>query len=105
MAGPVGPPVPPTTGAMGNNQATTTPVFDGSEPLMKGFYYDLPSELNHGQFSKTTKKMVITMGSDMGVYARDLATAFTNLDLVRLVPLWTLPITQRLSRCIAGNRR
>ena len=54
---------------------------------MKGFYYDLPSELNYGQFSKTTKKMVITMGSDMGVYARDLATAFTNKDLVMPVPI------------------
>ena len=31
--------------------------------------------------------MAITMGSDMGVYARDLATAFTNKDLVMPVPI------------------
>ena len=39
-----------------NNQATITPIFEGSEPLLKGLY-DLPSKLNHDQFSKTTKKM------------------------------------------------
>ena len=30
-----------------NTQATTTPAFEGSDPLMKGCYYDLPSDLNH----------------------------------------------------------
>ena len=29
-----------------NNQATITPVFEGSDPPMKGCYYDLPSDLN-----------------------------------------------------------
>ena len=43
---------------------------------MKGYYYDLPSELNHDQFNKTTKMMAIKMGSDMGVYAQDLAMAY-----------------------------
>ena len=70
-----------------HNQATTTPVFEGSVPLLKGFYCDFPRELNHDQFSNTTKKMAIMMGSDMSVFARDLAMAFTNLDLVMPVPI------------------
>ena len=38
----------------------------------------MPSEANHDQFTKTTKKMAITIGSDMvGIYARDLSTAST----------------------------
>ena len=34
----------------------------------------MPSEANHDQFTKTTKKMAITIGSDMGIYARALST-------------------------------
>ena len=82
----MGPPEPPTTGAM-DRVATTNPVFEGSDPLLKGCYYYLPSELNHDQYSKTTAKMVIIMGSDRGVDARDLSMAFTKLDLVMPVPI------------------
>ena len=31
--------------------------------------------------------MVITMGPKMGVYARDLSTAFTKLELVMPIPI------------------
>ena len=34
---------------------------------MKGCYSDLPSDLNHDYFSKTTKKMAITIGPERGV--------------------------------------
>ena len=61
-------------------------MFEGSDPLMKGCDYDLPSDLNHDQFRKTTTKMAIKMGSDMSINARDLSTAFTKLELVMPVP-------------------
>ena len=54
---------------------------------MQRCYYDLPSKFNHDQFSKTTTEMAITMGSDIGVYGRDLSMAFTKLDLVMPIPI------------------
>ena len=70
-----------TSGARGNNNnnrrngrrgqvaAGVAPrtLFEGTDPNMKGFVYDVPNGMNHDQFSKTTKQMAIAMASDMGI--------------------------------------
>jgi hypothetical protein len=57
-------------------------VFEGTDPAMKGFIYDVPNGLNHEQFTKTTKQLAIAMASDMGMYATELSGAFDTLNLV-----------------------
>ena len=69
-------------GRRNNNQVAAVPEFQGSEPLLKGFYYDLPGPMNYDQFDKTTKKVAIVMGSDMGMYAPELSAAFVNMNIV-----------------------
>jgi Reverse transcriptase (RNA-dependent DNA polymerase) len=68
-----------------NNRAAPVPEFEGSEPLLKGFYYDMPNPMNYDQFDKTTKKVAIVMGSDMGMYAPELSAAFADMNIVRPV--------------------
>ena len=69
-------------GRRNNNQVAAVPEFQGSEPLLKGFYYDLPGPMNYDQFDKTTKKVAIIMGSDMGMYASELSAAFVDMNVV-----------------------
>ena len=69
--------------------ATPRPVtmFEGTDPAMKGFIYDVPNGLNHEQFTKTTKQLAIAMASDMGMYATELSGAFDTLNLVMPAPV------------------
>ena len=46
-----------------NQAATTTHTFEGCVLLLKEFYYDVANEAHHDQFSQTTKKMAVVMGS------------------------------------------
>ena len=55
------------------------PVFEGTDPAMKGFIFDVPNGMNHDQFTKTVKKLAIIMGPEMGMYATDFSTAFNGL--------------------------
>jgi hypothetical protein len=74
------------TGRRNNNQAarpSSTPsvVFEGSDPLLKGYVYDVPNGKNNNQFIKTTKQVMITMAPSMGSYAAEFSTAFETLTL------------------------
>ena len=53
----------------------------------------MPGPLNYDQFDKTTKKVAIVMGSDMGMYAPELSAAFTDMTLVMPTPP-ALPVDQ-----------
>ena len=62
-------------------------VFEGTDPIMKGFIYDVPNGMNHDQFSKTLKKLAIAMASDMGLHAAELLGAFTTMVLAPPAPV------------------
>jgi hypothetical protein len=49
------------------------PPFEGSDPLLKGFIYDIPNGKNMEQLAKTTKEVAIGMAGDMGNYAVELS--------------------------------
>jgi hypothetical protein len=72
------------SGRRNNHAAPPVSVFEGSEPLLKGFIYDVPNgaTMNQDQFNKTTKQTAIVMATDMGMYAPVLSTAFNDLILI-----------------------
>jgi hypothetical protein len=68
----------------GRNASATPPsvAFVGSEPLLRGYIYDVPNGKNVDQFNKTTKEVKIMMGTEMGDYAVELSNAFDTFTMV-----------------------
>ena len=69
-------------GRRNTQHAPHTTVFEGSDPALKGYIYDVPNmTTDPEQFHKTTKQMAIVMASEMGFFASELSTAFVTLKL------------------------
>lgn len=55
--------------------------FEGREPSLKGFIYDITGERNPDQYIKTTKEIINFVGRTYSKYKTEFITAVTNLEL------------------------
>ncbi len=66
-------------GQNSNQQQSTR--FEGSEPTLKGFIYDVTGERNPDQYIKTTKAIINYVGRTYTKYTTEFINAVTNLEL------------------------
>ena len=66
------------------NQGRSTRLqsrFEGREPTLKGYIYDLPTDFNQDQFLKTTKEIKNYVGRTYKSYTGELIQAIDDLEL------------------------
>ena len=65
-----------------SRQSVPTCLYEGSEPSLKGYVYDLQNEKNSDQFVKTTKEVISWVGREYTTYTGELCKAVETLTLV-----------------------
>jgi hypothetical protein len=64
-----------------NHQQRQLSRFEGREPTLKGYIYDITAERNLDQFIKTTKEVTIYVGRTYTKYTSEFIMAVNNLEL------------------------
>ena len=67
--------------SMNNARRTKQPKFEGREPLLKGFIYDVTREWNPDQYIKTTKEIINYVGRTYMKYTAEFTQAVRDLEL------------------------
>jgi hypothetical protein len=63
------------------NEAKQRTKFEGREPELKGFIYDVTEDKTPGQYIQTTKEIVIFVGRRYNSYTTELVQAVEQLKL------------------------